>query len=137
MMYQRGNETVRSVLNKAFFTKLYVDGRKVTEHELQEPFDLLSEAYRLYQDHRRHQKQAHHTYFRQRAPQTHRTAVPGRYGGSSLADSLVRALRARGSSKAVMVDLTCQHTNHTVLVEGPEISVRPVGSRRLGAGGSR
>jgi len=39
-------------------------------------------------------------------------------------------------SRAV-VDLTCQHTNHTVLVEGPEISVRPVGARRLVAGSSR
>jgi hypothetical protein len=36
-----------------------------------------------------------------------------------------------------MVDLTCQHKNHTLLVEGPEITVRPVGTRRLVAGGSR
>jgi hypothetical protein len=35
------------------------------------------------------------------------------------------------------VDPTCQHTNHTVLVEGPEILVRPVGNRRLVAGGGR
>jgi site-specific DNA recombinase len=105
-MYQHGNEAVKTTLNKAFFTKLYVDSRKVTEHELQEPFDLLSEAYRLYEDYRRHQ-QAPRTYRRQRAPQTHRTAAPGRYGGSdlrsSLTDSLARALCARGSSKAVMV----------------------------------
>ncbi len=105
-MYRRGNETVKTTLNKAFFTKLYVDGRKVTEHELQEPFDLLSDAYRLYQDPRQH-SQAPHMYRRQRAPQTHRTAGPGRYGGSdlrsSLTDSLVRALCARGSSKTVMV----------------------------------
>jgi hypothetical protein len=104
-MYQHSNERVRSILNKSFFTKLYVDGRKVTEHELQEPFDLLNEAYRLYQANR-HQ-QADHTYRRQRAPQMHRTVVPGRYDGSdlrsSLTDSLVRALCARGSSKAVMV----------------------------------
>ena len=30
----------------------------------------------------------------------------------------------------VVVDLTHQHTNHTVLVEGPEIMIRPVGFRR-------
>jgi hypothetical protein len=30
-----------------------------------------------------------------------------------------------------VVDLTLQHTNHTVLVKGPEITVRPVGTRRL------
>jgi len=51
-MYRQSNETVRTILNKAFFTKLYVDGRKVTEHQLQEPFDLLTETYRLYEDHR-------------------------------------------------------------------------------------
>ncbi len=107
-MYRRGNETVRTILNKAFFTKLYVDGHKVTEQELQEPFDLLTEAYRLYQDQRR-QEEAPRTYRRQRAPQTHRTAAPGRCGGSdlrsSLTDSLALALCAGGSSKAVMVEL--------------------------------
>jgi hypothetical protein len=35
------------------------------------------------------------------------------------------------------VDLTHQHKNHTVLVEGPEIMIRPVGTRRLVAGGTR
>ncbi|HKR48483.1 MAG TPA: hypothetical protein VJT72_02685 [Pseudonocardiaceae bacterium] len=28
-----------------------------------------------------------------------------------------------------MVDLTLQHTNHTLLVEGPEIKIRPIGTR--------
>jgi hypothetical protein len=32
------------------------------------------------------------------------------------------------------VDLTCQHKNHTLLVEGPEIEIRPVGTRRVTAG---
>jgi hypothetical protein len=30
-----------------------------------------------------------------------------------------------------VVNLTVQHTNHTVLVEGPEITIRPVDTRRL------
>ena len=34
------------------------------------------------------------------------------------------------SAAGRVVDLTHQHTNHTVLVEGPEIMIRPVGSRR-------
>jgi len=38
---------------------------------------------------------------------------------------------------AVSVDLTHQHTNHTVLVEGPEITIRPVGARRPVVGGLR
>jgi hypothetical protein len=33
-----------------------------------------------------------------------------------------------------VVDLTLQHTNHTVLVEGPEIMIRPVGTRMVTAG---
>jgi hypothetical protein len=32
------------------------------------------------------------------------------------------------------VDLTCQHKNHPLLVEGPEITIRPVGTRRVTAG---
>lgn len=51
-MYRRGDKTVRALLNKALFTRLYVDGRKVTDHELTEPFDVLIGAYRLYEQHR-------------------------------------------------------------------------------------
>jgi hypothetical protein len=29
-----------------------------------------------------------------------------------------------------VVDLTCQHKNQTLLVEGPEIKIRPVGARQ-------
>jgi hypothetical protein len=29
----------------------------------------------------------------------------------------------------MVVDLTCQHKNQTLLVEGPEIKIRPVGTR--------
>lgn len=33
-----------------------------------------------------------------------------------------------------MVDLTLQHTNRTVLVQGPEITIRPLGTRRVTGG---
>ncbi len=36
----------------------------------------------------------------------------------------------------MVVDLTLQHTNHAMLVEGPEIMICPVGTRRLVVGGS-
>ncbi len=39
--YRHGNEVVRAALNKAFFTKLDVDGEKITEAELREPFVLV------------------------------------------------------------------------------------------------
>jgi len=46
-MYRRepDNETVKSILSKAFFSRLYVDGGKVTDHELNEPFNVLFDAY--------------------------------------------------------------------------------------------
>jgi hypothetical protein len=36
----------------------------------------------------------------------------------------------------MVVDLTCQHKNQILLVEGPEITVRSVATRRV-TGGSR
>lgn len=45
VMYERGNEQVRTILNRAFFARLYVDGRKVTGQELREPFNVLVGAY--------------------------------------------------------------------------------------------
>jgi hypothetical protein len=47
-MYQRGGETVRAILNRAFFSRLYVDGSKVSDQVLNEPFDILHEAYVIY-----------------------------------------------------------------------------------------
>ncbi len=52
------------------------------------------------------------------------------------ADLLGWTLVGQGSGKAGLVDLTCQHKNPTLLVEGPEITIRPVGTRRV-TGGSR
>jgi hypothetical protein len=34
----------------------------------------------------------------------------------------------------MVVDLTCQHKNQILLVKGPEITVRPVGTRRVTGG---
>jgi DNA invertase Pin-like site-specific DNA recombinase len=48
-LYLAADETTRAVLNKAFFTKIMVDGRKVSGQELREPFDVLDGAYRSYQ----------------------------------------------------------------------------------------
>ena len=48
-----------------------------------------------------------------------------------------RVLGERAAVTPERVGLTHQHTNRSVLVEGPEITIRPVGTRRLVAGGSR
>ncbi len=48
-MYQTGSEAVRTIMNRTIFTKLYVDGDAITGHELREPFNVLAEAYSLWQ----------------------------------------------------------------------------------------
>jgi site-specific DNA recombinase len=45
--YAHGDEVVRAILNRAFFTKLYVDGGKIISHDAQEPFGDLHQVYRL------------------------------------------------------------------------------------------
>jgi site-specific DNA recombinase len=64
-LYRRGNETVKSILNRAFFTRLYVDGSKITDQELNEPFNMLHEAYTIS---RRRQAEPRH-----QGPTYHRT----------------------------------------------------------------
>ncbi|MGH3797886.1 MAG: hypothetical protein ACRDSP_23720 [Pseudonocardiaceae bacterium] len=70
-LYMSGNETVRSILNKAFFTRLYVDGNRVTDQELREPFSILHEAYVIYRERQaeRRSRQGEHprTYHRRGA----------------------------------------------------------------------
>ncbi len=46
--YARGDEAVRSILNRAFFTRLYVDGGKIVDHEMEPPFDAITSGYRTY-----------------------------------------------------------------------------------------
>ncbi|MGH3809361.1 MAG: recombinase family protein [Pseudonocardiaceae bacterium] len=48
-MYQTGSEAVRTIINRTIFAKLYVDGDTITDHELHEPFNLLAQAYSLWQ----------------------------------------------------------------------------------------
>jgi hypothetical protein len=55
----------------------------------------------------------------------------GRVNGPTarLGGLLASALAGQSASKAAMVDLTCQHKNQALLVEGPEVMIRPVGTR--------
>jgi hypothetical protein len=65
-LYTRGNETVRSILNRAFFTRLYIDGNRVTDQQLAEPFNILHEAYTIYRQHQanKHDQGHRNTYHR-------------------------------------------------------------------------
>jgi site-specific DNA recombinase len=119
-LYEQGNETVRSTLNKAIFVKFLIDGMKVVGHELQEPFDVLTAA---------NERGESMVYLRQAGalPRSRRgtrgggarSALPyvatcptlmtedGAPADLSLTDrlELALALRARGSCKPVMVEL--------------------------------
>ena len=111
-MYHRGDEAVRSILNKAFFTKLYVDGGKAADgyirgQDFKEPFnDVLSQAYQVWRT--RHDPHGR-TYARPAATQTLNSAILTREDGTTvdrfeLVASLVPR-QGRGLSKTVMVEL--------------------------------
>ncbi|MGH4016616.1 MAG: hypothetical protein ACRDSL_22325 [Pseudonocardiaceae bacterium] len=67
----RGNETVRGHPQPGVLTKLYVDGGRVTDQELNEPFNMLHEPYVVYRERqaerRSRQGAQPHTYYRQGA----------------------------------------------------------------------
>jgi site-specific DNA recombinase len=111
-MYRRSGERVRSILNKAFFTKLYIDGRKISDHELREPFDILIGAHQARQG-RPGQDMDTVTYYRRErvlsALQTKQRAISVT-GDSALDRSVVIASLAHdlghGWSKGVLVGTT-------------------------------
>lgn len=137
-MYSRqpDNETVKTILNRAFFTRLYVDGGRVTDHELNEPFDMLQEAYTIYRqaqvERQSRRSEKPHTYHRRGAgggltadlgaatahrdeaarhqAQTASSAdLPEETGATSRFNrtrSLALALAGTGSSKPVLVGTT-------------------------------
>ena len=110
--YEAAPERIRRQMNQGFFTKLWIlqDG-SVGLAEMTEPFEaLLSPGGEAAKANRHH-------------PVTDGDGLDGR-------------MEDQGFAKGTMVDLTRQHTNHEVLVEGPEITIRPVGTRRL-AGDAR
>jgi site-specific DNA recombinase len=98
--YEHGNELVRATLNKAFFTRIYIDGKKIAEHELQEPFDTLLGA--------RHEHEIAPT--GSRGEQATRNAgAPKDPGADDREPSAVTqplTLRVNGWSNAAMVDDT-------------------------------
>jgi site-specific DNA recombinase len=116
-LYEQGDETVRSLLNKAIFNKFMIDGRKVTGHELREPFDALDEAYKREQQRRSYQRTVGAatgaeslvagSVPRQRGQRraARRLSLPedAEASGTS-ADLLDLALQAQGSSKPAMVE---------------------------------
>jgi len=136
-MYEQADETVRNVLNKAFFTRLYVDGDKITGQTLREPFDLLITSYqrrpqthtdRTY--HRRSNSSVAHNPAHTTSSAAHLTACDADDHNLSdldretLTDRLALALWGQGSSKAVVVGLPGGYYNTRVQVSELESLMR-------------
>ena len=43
--YAKGDETVKTAMNRAIFTRFMIDGDKVAVHEMAEPFDMISKTH--------------------------------------------------------------------------------------------
>ncbi|MGH3702643.1 MAG: recombinase family protein [Pseudonocardiaceae bacterium] len=126
-LYDTATEHARKLLNKAIFTRLYVDTNPthhptITTDDLQEPFGSLIHAIRTTHTGQQPPNPQNSTDAQQHDNQTH------------LGDLLASALTGQSASKAAMVGLTWHNPNTLVLAEGPEISIKPVGIRRVSAG---
>ena len=116
-LYTRSGEGVRAILNRALFTRLYADAKKITGNELKEPFDALHEAYKLYESRGRDNSEAAPATYHRRtkvashAPRGQRditnSAVSlvghGTVSRVTLIDSLSLAFGGQGWSRPVMV----------------------------------
>ncbi|MGH3550517.1 MAG: hypothetical protein ACRDQU_20835 [Pseudonocardiaceae bacterium] len=58
-----------------------------------------------------------------------RIPQPNNTNGAATAPTAETAPKAVVRTMTKSVDLTCQHKNQTLLVEGPEIMIRPIGTR--------
>src|SRR5690606_25560357 len=110
-IYARRDDVNRRLCNQSFFTKVYIEEDDGLRVENNRPFEMLLNP----------EINANTLNWAQNADKARTPANDSVGKGSSL---------VRG------VGLTLQHTNREVLVEGPEITIRPVGTRRLVAGGS-
>ena len=123
-LYDTAPDEARKMLNKAIFTRLYLDNTDrqptATTATLSEPFASLIHATRATVS----TKTTRALSAVQNAADAPDEATTNHLGGL-----LASALTGQSASKAAMVDLTCQHKNQALLVEGPEIKIRPVGTR--------
>lgn len=130
--YDRGGTSLKRAMNKIIFSKLFIDGDEITGHELAEAVRDVIQAERL-------SREAMTVGRATNGPNTSSPAGDdgAAWSGLTSAELLDLALGGQGSSRTALVGLTRQHTNREVLVEGPEITIRPVGTRRPVAGDSR
>lgn len=101
-LYKLGDETVRTLLNRVFFTKLYVDTGKVVNGELRAPFEALTDGYTVELG----QQTRGRTYRRSTPLETNRDAMPTHDAselGASLSELVDRAEAVRCLSMSTVV----------------------------------
>jgi site-specific DNA recombinase len=101
--YEHGDEAVRAVLNKAFFARLYVDAGRIVDHEMREPFDILTEAYRVYVVQRGSTKAAQPVAAKQMGDRSTDEVDLETAGRERLISSLALTLGGQGWSKRALV----------------------------------
>jgi hypothetical protein len=101
--YRRGGQTVRTIMNRAFFTRLHIDGQKVVRHELREPFGVLEAAYKRRQAHGGCERTARRPSSRVAGHDAERPTLPEEDG--TLDDSLSLVGRLSRFSKVLRVTL--------------------------------
>lgn len=103
-LYRGGGDTVRALLNRALFSRLYVDGDKITNQEVREPFAALMEAHR-----------EHHA--EQVSQQSSSAAHPKTYGATNKITSLNTTPGGHVSNKTRYVDLARTYSNRSDLAK--------------------
>ncbi len=116
-MYQTGGEAVRTIMNRTIFVKLYVDGDTITGHELREPFNVLADAYSIWQGYphetdtvpgkRPSRATGPRSPLHTGIPTQHSSAAPktGHGATGTITASPTLAMLGRGSSKTHMVEV--------------------------------
>ncbi|MGH3566350.1 MAG: recombinase family protein [Pseudonocardia sp.] len=123
-MYQAGSEAVRTIMNRTIFTKLYIDGDTITGHELREPFDVLADAYSVWQGYPKDTDTDTDTTPSKRPHRTTgpRTALPAPQRNSAAPETRHSAtephttsptltLTGQGSSKTAMVEVLAAYSH--------------------------
>ena len=104
-LYKRSGEHVRVILNSVFFSRLYVDGEKITGHEEREPFGALTDAYHVWIKHKDERDKPSFERPVGNVRTTRNAASPKRYGADLVrsTSSPADTFGVRGWSKTIMV----------------------------------
>jgi hypothetical protein len=100
--YDQGGTSVKRAMNKLVFTKLYVDGEKISDHELGDAVrDVIQAERRLFRKAARHRRSPWRAPLASQSLET--PVAPSGKTGPSGTHLLVAAHSGHGSSRTVLV----------------------------------